>query len=290
MRFTYIESMCDPAYFLPLARAVEQAGYDSFAVPDSICYPEHSSTLYPYNADGTRDFLKDRHFLEPFSLIPAMGSVTTRLRFTTFVLKLAIREPVLVAKSASSIAVLTDNRLRFGVGLSPWPEDFEVCRQEWKGRGRRLNEMMEIIRGLTRGGFYQFKGEYYDLPRIKLCPIPTQPIPLLVGGHSDPALRRAVRLGDGWIHAGGDADKLEQMLRRLQELLDEQGRDRDTFEIHVASAQAFDPEGVRRLEEMGVTDLIVGFRDSYSGEADTQSLDEKIDLLSQFAEAIINTR
>ena len=104
--------------------AADEAGYTSYVIPDSICYPEVSDSKYPYTPDGDRRFLDDRPFIEPFSLIPAMGAVTKRLRFTTFVVKLPIRHPVLVAKSASSVAVMTNNRFGFGVGLSPWPDDF----------------------------------------------------------------------------------------------------------------------------------------------------------------------
>ena len=133
MRFSYAESMTDPSYYLPLAAAAEEAGYDSMVVPDSICYPEESDTRYPFNPDGTREFLDGKPFLEPFSLIPAMGAVTTKLRFVTFVLKLPIRHPVLVAKQVSSTAVLTNNRLLLGVGTSPWPEDYAVCGVPWEG-------------------------------------------------------------------------------------------------------------------------------------------------------------
>src|SRR5271170_6004830 len=100
--------MTDPSYYLPLARAAEVAGYDSMVVPDSICYPEVSDSKYPFNPDGSREFLEGKPFLEPFSIIPAMGAVTERLRFVTFVLKLPIRNPVLVAKQATSTAVLTN--------------------------------------------------------------------------------------------------------------------------------------------------------------------------------------
>ena len=119
MRFSYAESMCDPAFYVQLARAVEQAGYTSFVVPDSLGFPEHSDTKYPYTPDGDSAFLEGKPFLEPFSLIPALGAVTERLRFTTFVLKLPVRLPYLVAKSATSVAVLTNNRLGLGVGTSP---------------------------------------------------------------------------------------------------------------------------------------------------------------------------
>ena len=119
MRFSYAESMTDPSSYVPLARAAEEAGYDSMVVPDSICYPRHSDSVYPFNPDGTREFLEDKPFLEPFSLIPALGAVTQRLRFVTFVLKLPVRNPVLVAKQATSTAVLTGGRLLLGVGHQP---------------------------------------------------------------------------------------------------------------------------------------------------------------------------
>jgi alkanesulfonate monooxygenase SsuD/methylene tetrahydromethanopterin reductase-like flavin-dependent oxidoreductase (luciferase family) len=96
--------MTDPSFYAPLARAAEAAGFDSMMVPDSICYPEHADSRYPFNPDGSREFLEDKPFLEPFSLIPALGAVTERIRFITFVLKLPVRHPVLVAKQATSTA------------------------------------------------------------------------------------------------------------------------------------------------------------------------------------------
>ena len=285
MRFSFAESMCDPSEYLPLAMAAEEAGYTSYVIPDSICYPEVSDSKYPYTPDGDRRFLEDRPFIEPFSLIPAMGAVTKRLRFTTFVVKLPIRHPVLVAKSASSVAVLTNNRFSFGVGLSPWPDDFRVCGAEWKTRGKRMDEMIEIIRGLTKGGFYQFHGKYYDVPSIKISPVPSEPIPILIGGHSEPALRRAARLGDGWMHAGSDDVTL--MIRRLAELRKEYGRDRQPFEIHVISFDAVTADGVRRLEDLGVTDVIVGVRNPYDRDTDSMTLAQKIEALRRYADDVI---
>ncbi|HTA07013.1 MAG TPA: LLM class flavin-dependent oxidoreductase, partial [Streptosporangiaceae bacterium] len=124
--------MTEPAFYAPLARAAEDAGYDSMVIPDSICYPARSDSVYPFNPDGTREFLEDKPFLEPFSLIPYLGAVTQRLRFITFVLKLPVRHPVLVAKQASSTAVLTGNRLVLGVGTSPWREDYDVLGVPWQ--------------------------------------------------------------------------------------------------------------------------------------------------------------
>ena len=285
MRFSYAESMCDPRQYVSLARAAEEAGYTSFVVPDSICYPETSDSKYPYTIDGDRHFLEDKPFIEPFSLIPAMAAVTERLRFTTFVVKLPIRHPVLVAKQAASVAVLSNNRFGFGVGASPWPEDFQVTGTDWPTRGKRLNEMIEIIRGLTGGGFYEFHGRHYDIPSVKICPVPSEPIPILIGGHSDAALKRAARLSDGWMHAGGDQQALERYLTRLNELRREYGRERAPFEIHAISFDGFTPDGVRHLADLGITDVIVGFRNVY--ERDTQTLQQKIDALRLYAEHVI---
>jgi alkanesulfonate monooxygenase SsuD/methylene tetrahydromethanopterin reductase-like flavin-dependent oxidoreductase (luciferase family) len=170
MRFSYAESMCDPSFYMPLAKAAEEAGYTSVTIPDSICYPEDSESKYPYNGTGDRAFLSDKPFIEPFSLIPALGAVTSTIRFTTFVVKLPIRSPVLVAKSVSSVAVLTNDRFGFGVGLSPWPEDFEVTFTEWKTRGKRMDEMIAIIRGLLRGEFFAYEGQHYTLPASRFAP------------------------------------------------------------------------------------------------------------------------
>jgi len=283
MRFSYAESMCDPTFYSPLAKAAEAAGFTTFLVPDSILYPEASDARYPYTPTGDRRFLEDKPFLEPFSLIPALGAVTEKIRFATFVLKLPIRSPVLVAKSVSSVAVLTADRFSLGVGTSPWPEDFLACGEEWTTRGRRMDEMIAIVRGLLSGGFFEFKGKDYDLPRIKICPVPARPVPILIGGHSEAALRRAARIGDGWMFAGGDPAELLACLERLKSLRQEYGRHDAPFEIHASSLDAYSVDGVRRLEAIGVTDLVVGFRNPYTKRQDTQTLDEKIELLQQYA-------
>jgi len=301
MRFTYAESMIDIHQYLPLAVAAEQAGFDSFTVPDSIAYPRESDSTYPYTPDGNREFLADKPFIEPFSLIPAMAAVTERLRFTTFVVKLPVRHPVLVAKQASSVAALSRGRLGFGVGLSPWPEDYRICDVPWEARGRRMDEMIDIVRGLTTpaqvtaadrergfadGAFYEHDGESYAVEAIKLCPVPVEPIPLLIGGDAEPALRRAAERADGWMHAGGGAAAdLDGTLARLRELRREAGREREPFEIHVISMDAYTPDGVKRLEDQGVTDAIVGFRNAY--QADQTTLPQKIDALRGFADAVI---
>src|SRR6516165_9560610 len=258
--------MVDPSYYLPLAQAAEQAGYDSYVVPDSICYPEVSDTTYPFNPDGSREFLEDKPFLEPFSLIPAMGAVTERIRFVTFVIKLPIRQPVLMAKQTSSTAVLTDNRLVLGVGTSPWPEDYAICGVPWERRGKRMDEEIAIMRGLMAGGYFEFHGEVFDIPSIKICPTPRAPVPILIGGHHEAALRRAAVDGDGWLHGGGDPADLPGLLDRLAILRKEHGTESKPFEIHVISMDAYAPDG---------------------REQDTEPLQTKVDNLRRFADDVI---
>jgi probable F420-dependent oxidoreductase len=286
MRFSYAESMTDPSFYGPLAQAAEEAGYDSMVIPDSICYPREADSKYPYNPDGSRDFLEDKPFLEPFSLIPALGAVTSRIRFVTFVVKMTVRNPVLLAKQATSTAVLTGNRLLLGVGTSPWREDYEVLGVDYANRGRRLDESIAILRGLAAGGYLEHHGEIYDVPAIKIAPVPSEPIPVLIGGHADAALRRAARLGDGWMHGGGDPADLPRLLARLAELRRQAGADRP-FQIYVISLDAYTVDGVRRLEEQGVTDVIIGFRWPYATGPDTEPLGRKLDNLRRFADDVI---
>jgi probable F420-dependent oxidoreductase len=287
VRFCYAESMTDPSFYAPLARAAEEAGYDQMVIPDSICYPQESVSVYPFNPDGTREFLEDKPFLEPFSLIPALGAVTQRLRFITFVLKLPVRHPVLVAKQMTSTAVLTGNRLVLGVGTSPWREDYDVLGVPWAKRGLRMDEELAILRGLSAGGYFEFHGQLFDLPAIKIAPVPTQPVPILIGGHGEAALRRAARSGDGWLHGGGDPAELPGMLARLRELRAAEGTADRPFEVHVISMDAYAADGIRRLEDQGVTDVIVGFRWPYHVGPDTEALQPKLDKLRKYADEVI---
>ncbi|MGV9613616.1 TIGR03619 family F420-dependent LLM class oxidoreductase [Nocardia xishanensis] len=286
MRFTYAETMTDPSYYVPLAQAAEAAGYTSMAVADSVAYPRDSDATYPYTPDGSREFLEDKPFIEAFVLSAAMAAATTKLRFTPFVLKLPIRPPVLVAKQAASVAALSGNRFGLGVGISPWPDDFQIMDVPFEKRGARMDECVDIVRGLTAGGYFEYHGEFYDLPPIKINPVPTEPIPILIGGHSGPALRRAAQRGDGWMHAGGDPAELDRLLAKLDTLRAEYGTRKD-FEVHVISLDGFTVDGVKRLEDKGVTDVIVGFRNPYTREHDTESLETKIANLSRFAEHVI---
>ena len=287
MRFSYAESLTDPTFYIPLAKAAEAAGYNSMTIADSLAYPFESDSKYPYTPDGNREFLDGKEIIETFVLTAALGAVTTTLRFNFFVLKLPVRPPALVAKQVGSLAAITGNRVGFGVGTSPWPEDYELMGIPFAKRGKRIDECIEIVQGLTTGEYFEFHGEFYDLPKTKMSPAPTQPIPVLIGGHADAALRRAAR-HDGWMHGGGSSlEELDRLIARLNRFRDEEGQS-GPFQIHVISMDAYTVDGIKRLEDKGVTDAIVGFRYPYTVGPDPEPLAKKIHQLEKFADKVIS--
>ncbi|MFK8048698.1 MAG: TIGR03619 family F420-dependent LLM class oxidoreductase [Halioglobus sp.] len=287
MKFSYQIGMCDADHYLPLVKAAEEAGFDGITIPDSICYPEVASSKYPYNKDGSREFLESVPFLESLIAVAAMAAVTEKVRFSTFVYKLAVRQAAVVAKQVQSIQLLSGNRFDFGVGISPWEEDFAVCNVPWEKRGKRFDEQIAILRGLETGDFFGHEGEMLSMPSNKMCPAPTKKTPILIGGHAEIALKRAARVGDGWMCAGANMEELAGYISRLNELRDEFGTSDKPFKIFTTGADAFSQEGIAKLESIGVTDVVIGFRNVYEMEED-KPLDEKIAMLQWYANEFVN--
>ena len=286
MRFSYQIGMCDSSHYIPLAQAAEAAGFDGITIPDSICYPEEASSKYPYNADGSREFLESVPFIESLIAVTAMAAVTEKIRFATFVYKLAIRQIAITSKQVQGIQALSGNRFDFGVGISPWEEDFAVTGVPWEKRGKRLNEQIDILRGLETGEFFGYDGEVIQMPASKMNPVTGVPTQILVGGHTEVALKRAARVGDGWMCAGATFDDLKGYVARLDELRDVYGTKDKPFRIFGAGAEAFSDEGLQLLESIGVTDVVIGFRNLYEGEPD-HDLDTKIQMLEGYAKGFI---
>ncbi len=287
MKFSFQVGMCDPDHYLPLAQAAEAAGFDGITVPDSICYPQEASSKYPYNEDGSREFLESIPFIESLIAITAMTAVTERIRFATFVYKLAVRQAPVVAKQVQSIQALSGGRLDLGIGISPWEEDFAVCGVPWEKRGKRFDEQIAILRGLESGEFFGFDGELHSMPANKMNPAPAAPTPLLIGGHTEVALKRAARVGDGWMCAGAEMEELAAYIKRLQQLREEFGTADKPFQIFTTGQNAFSKEGIEELENIGVTSVVIGFRNVYAMEPDV-SLEEKIQQLQWYAGEFIN--
>jgi len=186
-----------------------------------------------------------------------------------------------------SIQQLSGNRFDFGIGISPWEEDFAICDVPWEKRGKRFDEQIDIFRGLETGEFFGYEGELIKMPANKMCPVPTERTPLLIGGHADAALKRAARTGDGWMCAGADMEQLGNYIRRLNELRDEYGTADRPFKVFTTGQNAFTKEGIEQLEAIGVTDVVIAFRNVYEMEPD-KPLDEKIAMLQWYANEFIN--
>jgi len=240
----------EPDELLDMARLADDSGYHGIAVSDHVFYPEKLSTPYPYTPDGSPPFMPGTPWPDPWVLIGAMGAVTTRLRFMTNVYVAPARNPFLVAKQVGTAAVLSGDRVALGVGAGWMREEFEQLGQPFGDRGRRLDEMIEVVRALWRGGMVEHHGEHYDFHRLQMSPVPTAPVPIYCGGQSRRAIERATRL-DGWI---GNAYTPEQAV----ELVGRVRRERDdrAFEVIVSLLARPDADLYRRMEDAGVTGLL----------------------------------
>lgn len=286
MRFHYAESMTAVANYLPLARAAEELGFAGFTIPDSLIYPKASDTSYSYTDDGGREFLENKPFVESFILATAIGVATTRLELTTNVVKLPVRPPLYSAKLAASVAAITGDRFNLGVGLSVWPEDYAAMGVPYAKRGKRFDECLDIVKGLCAGGYFEFHGEFYDIAPVKLNPVPGKPLPILIGGHSDAAFKRAARF-DGFMFAGGSPDDLAGPIATINAARAEAGTLDRPFRIFATAMGDFSTDTIKRLEDLGVTDMPVAFRNLYAVEEDRQPLAEKIDAMKQFADTVL---
>ncbi|MGZ6951965.1 MAG: TIGR03619 family F420-dependent LLM class oxidoreductase [Acidimicrobiia bacterium] len=289
MRWTVAFPMFPVDHLLPMARAAEEAGFDTITVPDSIFYPEQVSADYPYSADGGRFWAPETPFPDPFVSISAMAAVTERIRFLTNVVKLAIREPLSVAKQLSSMAALSHDRVGLGVGLSWIPEEFAWTHNDMKTRGKRADEMIEILKLVCAGGgprWVEYHGKHYDFDRLMMSPAPEQPVPIYVGGLSDPGFRRAARLADGWISVQNTTAEIVGAIEAIDRYREEYGRADRPFEINALPTDAFDVDGYRRLADAGVTEIqTVPW---YFTGKDPDDLTNRIDSLFWFADTIMH--
>ncbi|MGW5646908.1 TIGR03619 family F420-dependent LLM class oxidoreductase [Saccharopolyspora sp. NPDC003752] len=287
MKFTLSVAMSPLDQLTELARTAEECGFDSVALPDSLFYSEQVSAAYPYTPDGSRMWTAETPWADPLIAAAAMGAATSRLRFYTSVLKLGPRNPVLLARQLASVAVLTGDRFGLGIGLGWAPEEFEWCGAPYAKRGARVDEAIEVLRLILGGGMVEYHGEFFDFDRLQMSPAPARPVPIYVGGHTDAALRRAARVGDGWASAMMGIDDLRSTIGRLAELRAECGRAGEPFEIQAVCVDRFGVDGYREQAEIGVTDAIVvpWLFDGHGFDAD---LSTKQSSIAKFAGNVIN--
>ncbi len=286
MKYTVGIAMTPLHELTALAQTAEECGFTSIALPDSLFYMQTQSADYPYTPDGSRMWNEETPWVDPLIAAAAMGAVTTRIEFYTQVLKLGSRNPVLLARQVGSVAAMTGNRFGFGVGIGWAPEEFEWCGVPYAKRGKRVDEMIEVIKLILGGGMVEHHGDFYNFDKLQMSPAPTKPVPFYVGGHTDVALRRAARVGDGWTSAMIKFDDLVSVIARLKELRTEYGKADEPYEIQTVCIDRFGKDGYAELEEAGVTDIIT-VPWIFDGIGFDGPLEAKKDSMRKFADTYI---
>lgn len=256
MQFSLSIALNPPDQLIDIARTAEEQGFSSVVLPDSLFFSESVSAAYPYTPDGNRFWNAETPWVDPLVAAGAMGAVTTTLRFYTSVLKLGSRNPVLLARQVGSVAVLTGDRFGLGLGVGWSPEEFAWCGAPYAERGPRVDEAVDVLRLILDGGMVEYHGRFFDFDRLQMSPAPSRRVPFYVGGHTEVALRRAARIGDGWSSAMMKFEDLRDTIERLRVLRAEYGRAELPFEIQAVCIDRFGLDGYRQLAEIGVTDVI----------------------------------
>ena len=213
----------DPAKIRDWAQAAQDLGYAYIEVPDHVV----GATA----RDGWTPLYDETNpFHETFVTLGFLAAVTDRIKLSSGILISPQRQTALIAKQAAEVDVLCGGRLRLGIGVGWNHVEYEVLGMDWKTRGARQAEQVEVLRHLWCEDLVSFKGRFHDLREVNILPRPVQrPIPIWFGGASDAVVARAAKLGDGWMPIAAPDAEMEQKLGSLREQLKSHGRDPSKF-------------------------------------------------------------
>jgi len=231
---------------------LDETGYDGMICADHLIYPRKLTSPYPSGADAP-PWAPETAWPDSWVMIGAMAALTTRLRFTNAVYIAPSRPLLEVAKQVATAAVISDGRVTLTVGAGWMREEFELLGQSFEDRGKRLNEMIPALRALWQGGWVSWDSEHYQVPELMIEPHPPAPVPIMCGGESEAALRRAARLCDGWVGTAYGWDDAVRYVERLHSLRREYGRSEEPFEIMLALMEVPTPDLYQRAEDIGIT-------------------------------------
>ncbi len=239
-----------------VGRAAEAAGFDSLWTVEHVVYPDDYGSAYPYDDSGRMAMAPDTDLTDPLTWLTWVGAHTTTLRLATGILILPERNPLVLAKQLGTMDALTGGRVDLGIGVGWLREEFDALGIPWERRGARTDEYVAAMRTLWGADSVSFDGEFVSFSGVSSNPKPVGgSVPIVIGGHSDAAARRAGRLGDGFWPGKGDLDHLLDVMRREAEAHD---RDPDAIEVTwagdltagedpVAAAEALAAKGVSRV-------------------------------------------
>jgi len=301
MKFAASLSGLGARHYPQVAEAAEANGFDSIWMPEHLIFPVEMPPEYSYTPDGFPPMHSDTPSFDPFVVLGGVATRTQSIKLGTGVFILPLRHPVSVARSVISLDRLSGGRVLLGIGVGWLSDEFEIVGQDFSNRGRRTDEMIELMRALWSDDPVEFHGEFYDIPPVRFFPKPVRKqegIPIIVGGTSAGALRRAGRLGDGWVHhpqlhaslySGetnpgvneSDFTELEEHLKVIERHRQEAGRSDRPFDIVTGMGGTL--ENVRRCQELGVTTYQAG--PSAAGLRGTK--DDFVDWIKRFADEVI---
>lgn len=273
--YPQIELGGDPKAFAAIARAVEDLGYDSFAMFDHVAGAVHAGREPPLWGPYT----EHDPFHDPMVALGYAAGLTARIELVTGILVLPQRQTLLVARQAADLDLFSGGRLRLGVGIGWNYVEFEALGEDFHTRGRRMGEQIELLRRLWTEPVVDFSGEFHRIDRLALNPRPKGQIPIYCGGVSPPAYRRAARLADGFIF-GGPPERVIPAWQTIQGYLVEEGRDPAAFgadyQLPDGTDAATSLDLLRRWEDAGGTHCAIRTMDlGYT------SVDQHVDHLAQ---------
>jgi probable F420-dependent oxidoreductase len=246
-----------------MAQRLENAGFDSMWVSDHVVFPHEARSRYPFSDDGRPTWPMDVDYIEPIVALSAVAPATTKAELGTSVLILPMRNPVIFAKQAANVDVLSGGRLVLGVGVGWLREEFEALDADFDSRGAVLDEWIEIARLCWTGSAGPYEGRHYRIKDAIYCrPVPARMPPVLIGGMSKPALDRAGRLADGWVAQFSMDDLAEDTIAAGLATMISARRSQRSFRIvvRVTGAERRVDDLSRRLDSLsdaGATDVVI---------------------------------
>jgi len=241
-----------------LATAAEAAGIDSLWTVEHVIYPDSYGSTYPYDESGRMMMAPDTDLTDPLTWLTWVGSHTSTIRLATGILILPERNPVVLAKQLGTMDSLTGGRIDLGIGVGWLREEFDALGIPWERRGARTDDYVAAMRALWAGDSASHDGEFVSFSGVSSNPKPVNgSVPIVIGGHSDAAARRAGRLGNGFWPAKGDLDHLLDVMRREADAHD---RDPDAIEVTWSADLAANDDPVaaaEQLAEKGVSRVVV---------------------------------
>jgi probable F420-dependent oxidoreductase len=245
---------------MEICRRAEAAGFESLWGGEHVILPSKIESSYPYTADGKIPALPDTPIPDPLIWLAFAAAAAPSMRLGTCILIVPQRNPLILAKELATLDQLSGGKVELGLGVGWLEEEFDALGVPWARRGARNDEYIEAMRTLWSGPEVEFHGEFVDFPRVTCSPRPVQPtIPILVGGDSDVAIRRAARLADGYFPGEGDADRLASLITRVRQAAEDAGRDPGEIEINAMFSNFMgDPAaGVEQFAALGVGRIMV---------------------------------